>query len=98
MADEKKLATETTQDQIEETRTGPVLFSKVGVSPVEIVGFDPVGKPVQELLEHLGSTEGLEWEGYQILITRDGQGGRVGLDAIVRPGDLIQMMENLANN
>ena len=86
------------EEGVEVGNTGPVLFSKVGVSPVAITDFDPVGKPVVELLKHLEASQGLKWEGMQILITKDGEGGRVQQDAIVRPGDYVQLHQNLANN
>jgi len=77
---------------------GPVLFAKLGVSPMTVEGFDAVGKPVIELLQHLGQTKGLIWDGMQVSITSGGEGGRVGLDAIVRPGDFVQIAENIENN
>lgn len=77
---------------------GPVLFSKIGVSPVPIRDFDPVGKPVVELLKHLEKTQGLKWDGFQISIQRDGTEDRVDQTAIVRPGDYVKIAEAMVNN
>jgi hypothetical protein len=97
MPDKTQLGAE--QDFTNETEnTGPVLFSKIGVSPVPIKDFDPVGKPVSELLKHLEKTQGLEWDGMQISILRNGSQDRVDDTAIVRPGDYVQIAEAIANN
>ena len=95
----EQIGADQAQRQDEQTENaGPVLFSKVGVSPVPIQDFDPVGKPVSELLKHLEQTQGLDWSGMQISITRGGNGGRVDETAIVRPGDYVQIAETIANN
>ena len=95
--EETKLGAE--QNLAAETENaGPVLFSKIGVSPVPIEDFNPVGKPVCELLKHLEVTQGLDWQGMQISILRDGEQDRVDATAIVRPGDYIQIAEAIANN
>jgi hypothetical protein len=88
-------------DQAQEQTTenaGPVLFSKLGVSPIPIRDFDPVGKPVSELLKHLEQTAGLVWQKKQITITRDGANIRVDESAIVRPGDYVQINDKIKNN
>jgi len=98
MPDDKLGAEQIEATAAETENAGPVLFSKVGVSPVQIQDFDPVGKPVSALLKHLEETTGLSWEGKQLNITRGGEGGRVTADAIVRPGDYVQLLDPIANN
>ena len=85
--------------QAQETENaGPVLFSLIGVSPVPIEDFDPVGKPVVELLKHLEKTQNLEWHGKTISIQRNGVKDRVDQTAVVRPGDYVMISKAMTNN
>lgn len=96
MPDNQLGARQDVNEQVE--NAGPVLFSLLSASPVEIEGFDPVGKPVSQLIDFLVETKGINIEGMQVSITNGGEGGRVGMDAIVRPGDYVQLAENIENN
>lgn len=94
---DKQLGAKQAQAQDVEN-AGPVLFSNNFVSPVPIEDFDPVGKPVVDLLKHLEKTQGLDWKEKTIKIQRNGEQTRVDESAIVRPGDYVMIAKAMKNN
>lgn len=77
---------------------GPVTFATMTSSPMIVDGFEPVGKPAQQLVDYMAKTYNLDVEGLQISITNNGEGGRVDGSAIVRPGDFVVVSKTIANN